>query len=89
MRTKALSPNQQDRKVSDHSEQGNASQMPKRIRNITKMKATQHRLVGKAINPGTSKVRTMKLSSSCMKQVPQSRGLDQLDFTPMLKRHQM
>jgi hypothetical protein len=29
--------------------------MPKRIRDITKMKAAQHRIVGKAILPGTSK----------------------------------
>jgi hypothetical protein len=55
MRTKALSPNPQDRQASDHSEQGNASQMPKRIKDITKMKATQHRIIGKAILPGTRK----------------------------------
>jgi hypothetical protein len=30
----------------------------------------------------------MKLSSRCIKQVPQSRGLDQLYFTPPLK-HQV
>jgi hypothetical protein len=59
--------------------------MPKRKRDITKMKATQHRIVGKAILPGTSNAYTMKLTSNCMKQVPQSRGLDQLDFTPLLK----
>jgi hypothetical protein len=39
----------------DHSAQGNASQMPKRIQDITKMKATEHRIVGKAILPETSK----------------------------------
>jgi hypothetical protein len=70
--------------ASDHSTQGNASQMPKRIRDITKMKATQHRIVGNAILPEASKASTMK----CMKLVPQSRGLDQLDFTPPLKHHQ-
>jgi hypothetical protein len=32
--------------------------MPKRIRNITKMKATEHRIMGKAILPGTSKAYT-------------------------------
>jgi hypothetical protein len=32
--------------------------MPKRIRDITKMKATQHRIIGKAILPGTSKAYT-------------------------------
>ena len=47
------------------------------------MKATQHRILGNAILPGTSKAYTMKLSSSCMKQVPQIRGLDQLDTEPM------
>jgi hypothetical protein len=46
--------------------------MPKRIRDITKMTATQHRIVGKAIPPGTSKAYTMKLTSNCMKQVPQA-----------------
>ena len=60
-----------NRKASDHSEQGNASQMPKRMWDITKMKATQHRIVGKAILPETSKVYTMKFSAKCMKQVPQ------------------
>jgi hypothetical protein len=63
--------------------------MPKRIRDIIKMKAPQHRIVGKAILPGTSKAYTMKLLAKCMKQVPQNRGLDQLDFTPPLKRHQI
>jgi hypothetical protein len=29
--------------------------MPKKIRDITKMKATQHRIIGKAILPETSK----------------------------------
>jgi hypothetical protein len=28
--------------------------MPKRIRDITKMKGTQHRIIGKTILPGTS-----------------------------------
>jgi hypothetical protein len=32
--------------------------MPKRIRDIAKMKATQHRIIGKAILPGTSKAST-------------------------------
>ncbi len=32
---------------------------------------------------------TMKFSAKCMKQVPQSRGLDQLEFTPPLKRHRI
>jgi hypothetical protein len=32
--------------------------MPKRIRDITKIKATQHRIIGKAILPGTSKAST-------------------------------
>ncbi len=62
--------------------------MPKKIRDITKMKATQYRIVSNAILPETSKAYTMKLSSSGMKQVPQSRELDQLDFTPPLKHHQ-
>ncbi len=35
------------RKAPDHSAQGNASQMPKRIRDFTKVKATQHRIIGK------------------------------------------
>jgi hypothetical protein len=39
------------------------------------MKATQHRIVGKAILPGTSKANTMKFSAKGMKQVPQSREL--------------
>jgi hypothetical protein len=43
---------------SDHSAQGNASQMPKRIRDITKMRATQHRIIGNAILPGTNKAFT-------------------------------
>jgi hypothetical protein len=32
--------------------------MPKKIRDITKMKATQHRIIGKAMLPGTSKAYT-------------------------------
>jgi hypothetical protein len=32
--------------------------MPKRIRDIAKMKATQHRIVGKAILSGTNKANT-------------------------------
>jgi hypothetical protein len=32
--------------------------MPKRIGDITKMKATQHRIIGRAILPGTSKTYT-------------------------------
>ncbi len=44
--------------ASDHSAQGNASQMPIRIRDIIKMEATQHRVIGKAILPGTSKAYT-------------------------------
>jgi hypothetical protein len=58
MTTKALSPNQQERKASDHLEQGNVSQMLRSIRDITKMKAAQHRIIGKAIPPGTCKVYT-------------------------------
>jgi hypothetical protein len=46
MRTKALSPNDKIERH-HHSAQVNASQMPKRIRDITKMKATQHRIIGK------------------------------------------
>jgi hypothetical protein len=46
--------------------------MPTKIRDITKMKATQHRIVGKAILPGTSKAYTMMLSLNCMKQVLQT-----------------
>ncbi len=53
------------------------------------MKATQHRIVGKAILPGTSKAYAMKFSAKCMKQVPQSRGLGQLDFTPPLQCHRI
>jgi hypothetical protein len=37
--------------------------MPKRIRDITKMKATQHGILGKAILPGTSKQIPYQLSS--------------------------
>jgi hypothetical protein len=33
--------------------------MPKRIRDITKMKATQHRIIGNAILLGTSKAYTI------------------------------
>jgi hypothetical protein len=44
--------------ASDHSEQGNASQKHKRIRDIIKMKAAQHWILGKAILPGTSKAHT-------------------------------
>jgi hypothetical protein len=32
--------------------------MPTKIRDITKMKATQHRIIGKAILPGNSKAYT-------------------------------
>jgi hypothetical protein len=32
--------------------------MPKRIKDITKMKATQHRIIGNAILPGTNKAYT-------------------------------
>jgi hypothetical protein len=60
MKTKALSPKDKDRKASDHSAQGNAYQMPKRIRDITKMKATQHRIIGNTILPGTSKAYTKR-----------------------------
>jgi hypothetical protein len=49
--------------------------MPERVRDITKMKSTQHRIIGKAILPGTSKATTMKFSAKFMKQVLQSRGL--------------
>jgi hypothetical protein len=37
--------------------------MPKRIRDIIMMKATHHRIIGKAILPGTSKASTMKFFS--------------------------
>ncbi len=85
MRTKALSPNN---KIGRHqTNQSRVMHLPNR--DIPKMKATQHRIVGKAILPGTSKVSTMKFSAKCMKQVLQSRGLKQLDFTPPLKRHRI
>jgi hypothetical protein len=32
--------------------------MPKKVKDITKMKATQHRIIGEAILPGTSKAYT-------------------------------
>jgi hypothetical protein len=32
--------------------------MPKKVRDITKMKATQHRIIGDAILPGISKAYT-------------------------------
>jgi hypothetical protein len=50
--------------------------MPKRIRYIAMMKATHHRIIGKAILPGTSKSSTMKFSAICMKQVLQRGRLD-------------
>jgi hypothetical protein len=88
MRTKAMSPNN---KTGRHQTTQNRVMPPKCLKGkgaSKKMKATQHRIVGKAI-PGTSNAYTMKLSSNCMKQVPQSRGLGQLDFTPPLKHHRI
>jgi hypothetical protein len=63
--------------------------MPEKVRDITKMKAKHHRIIGKAILPGTSKVSTMKFSAKYMKQLLQSRGLGQLDFILPLKCHQI
>jgi hypothetical protein len=59
--------------------------MLKRIRDIAMMKATHHRIIGKAILPGTSKASIMKFSAICMIQVSQSRELGQLEFILPLK----
>jgi hypothetical protein len=58
--------------------------MPRRIRNITKMKATQHRVIGKAILPGTSKANTSRAFILLNGTGTAKQKLDQLDFIPPL-----
>ncbi len=58
MRTKALSPNDKIGRHQTTQHRVMPPKMPKRIRDITKMKATQHRIIGNAILPGTNKAYT-------------------------------